>query len=629
MILSINPTSQNAILTKGTSDQQLQSFNLFVQPGTTVSVEYQFQNTQVNWLEAYVSAFNGNTAIVEVFLVNGNLLTEANYTAKILLKDENELYNIHTVNLSITEPLYKIKTEKPNYDMVYNRISNTLSGNNLVNILHNTNSEQLTFETVGTLFLEKTAIDNFTLVEDPAFPFSTNSELPQTGSKVVTCRLRKSNGQIATSFTVTVQVINTNDISVNPAVLNFSLYKHLAEEKSSILQINNPANRNYTISGPDFVTFSAISGNSSDDVTVTTKNSVDLLAQLYTGEIVVTYDSKTVKIPVTVNNIDFVDLKLNDYNFCLDQFILTVKRMTETGKIVRIGLEINIESAERNVTVNPVYQIAYYNDQAQTDVGKKIHNHFPVFSKHIFGNPGVEFNNVFIYKPADVTITIEELNSNYEVLFTRKIENIKLYPGKKPKMFPAFTNSNLKRIYADSAHLFSYVTSLVDPSDIVGKAVSNNPFSTGEVNSIYFEDSENLMYFGDYKNVLGIDFLRAPKGHQQIFYQYINENLVPELFVFNGDYLIDDTYEHTYDDVEFNAKKYDAKIIGKLTLNTGFVFKEETAALSQLNKRNLGFVKIGEEILKVFPITSKYRRADSSVNVKNDEFEFLIVEDGN
>lgn len=625
MIFSISPASQNIIYVIGSGLVQIGSVTLTGQPGTPVNIDIQFQNTSVQWLYVGFSGFTGSTATAQIFISDADSLPGTNYTAKIFFTDENNFPFVHTVNISRQDPIPLIKTEKSNYNVVYNRISNTLSGDTTVNILNNNASETLTFEAIPTLFLTKTAVSSFTLEEDPAYPFATNAELPISGTKLITRRLKKSNGSIVTSFTITINVINSNDITAEPAFLNFTQYRHLSETKSAPLKLINPANENFSVSAPSFISVNPISGNSTVDLTVTTEQSDVLNAQTYTGEIEIAYASKVLKVPVTVNNVDFIDLPIAEYQFCLDDFILTVQRINDTGKFVKITLEIEIEHSEGLVSVSPSYQIAYFNEKASTDVGRKVHHYFPLFSKQIFENPGIEFNNIFVYKPANVNIIIEELNADYEVIFTKTTENIKLYPGKKPKMFPIFSNSSIKRIYADSAHSFSYLTTLVDPSDIVEKTVSTNPFGTGEVNAVYFEDSENLMDFGDFKNVLGIDFIRFPKGHEQVYLQFINHNLVPELAVFNGFYEINDDYTYTYDDIEFNARKYDTESIKKITLNTGFLLKEQSVMVDEICKSNLSFLKADNEIYRTLPLTAKIKSVSKSENLMNFELEFLIV----
>ncbi|MGD1319507.1 hypothetical protein [Chryseobacterium sp. 2R14A] len=600
-----------------------------MQPGTTFSQTIQYQNTNIPWLSIGNISISGNTATIVLFVTDVDSLPGTNYTAKVYFIDENEFPHVHTVNISKVNPISKTKTDKDNYNLVYNRVNNTLTGDTTVNILNNTGGEILTFEALPTLFLSKSSANSFTLEEDPAFPFSTNSELPQSGTKIITRRLKRSDGSVVTSFNITINVLDSNDIKTEPTSLSFTQYRHLSETKDSVLKVINPANEPFTITAPSFINVNPIAGNTGADLTVTTEPSDVLNAEFYTGEIEIAYANKVLKIPVSVNNIDFIDFKIEEHNFCLDNFILSVQKINDAGKFIRISLEMNFETADENFIKTSVYQIAYYNGKATTDVGKKVNNYFPVFSKHIFENPGIEFNNIFVFKPTIVKVKIEELDGNYETVFTKTVENIRLFPGHKPKMFPVFSNSSVKRIYGKSAHLFTYLTTLVDPSEIVGKTVSTNPFANDEVNSAFFNDDEGLTEFGDYKKILGIDFLRIPKGHQQIYYQYINQNLVPELFVFNGDYSIEENYDHTYDDVEFNAKKYDAKVVGRITVNTGFIFKEESETLSELNRGNLGFMKIEDRIIKVFPVTSKFRKADSATTVNNYELEFLIVEDGN
>ncbi|WP_265427897.1 hypothetical protein [Chryseobacterium sp. YIM B08800] len=624
MIFSITPTSQDVLYTEGSGLVQVQNVTINAQNSTPITVDVQYINTSIDWITVLVSGISGNQATAEIF-VDADQLTGSQFIAKVYFKDENQFGPVHTINLTKTTPIERLKTDKANYTLIYNRINNTLSGDLNVNILHNTSLENLNFETTGTLFLEKSTVNNFTLEDDPAFPFSTNSELPTSGTKVVNCRLKKSNASIATSFNITINVVNTNDITADLPLVNFTQYRHLSETKTSVLKLTNPGNVDFNVVFPAFVNVSPTSGNTSLDLTINTENSAVLAAQKYTGDIIISFSGKTLKIPVSVNNIDFIDFPISDYNFCLDDFKMSIQRISDTATRVRIKLSIEIESAEGNIIIEPTYQIAYFNDQATTDIGRKVHQHFPVFSKPIFENPGVEFNNVFIYKPANVAVTIEELDANYDVVFTKTISDIKLFPGKKPKMFPVFSNLKQKRFYAETGHLFSYLTTEVQPSDIVGKTVTNNPFSVGEINSVFFEDLQNLISFGDYKQILGIDFLRIPKGHDQIFVQFMNQNLVPELIVFNGFFQFNEDYTHNYEDAEGFSEKYDSSVIKKAVLQTGYLFKEESKMIEELCKSPLTFIKIENDVYESFPIPGKMTSQNSESNLVIFEIEFLIV----
>jgi len=633
--LTVNPPSQNITWQRGTAFPTLVDLGVSAAEDAFVDFQFNFENTTVNWLyltgtdvmtdpnAIYFPPGSSATTVTPV-LQNINLLTGNSYAGKIIFT-RGSIQRTHTVNLTILGAYSAIKSEKDNYSVVYNRITDTLSGDTLVNILNNTTSANLSFETNGSLFLEKTVTNNFSLEEDSAFPFSTNTELPTTGNKIVSCRLKDSTGNIVYAFTVTITVINTNDITTDFPQVDFTIYKHLAETKTKVLQIINPANLDFTVTAPSFVTISPTSGNSSVYLTIETDNSATLLAQTYSGNVEIAYGTKVLIVPITVKNVDFLDFPVGDYNFCLDDFKLTAHRISDEAKLVRISPEIVMKTANGDFTVKPAYQIAYFEDKATTDLGRKIHNYFPIFDKPIFENSGADFDNRFIYNPAIVSVTVEELNADYEVVFTKTISDIKLFPGKKPKMFPAFTNSALKRIYSNTAHLFSYLTTEVQPIDIIGQNLSTNPFSPDEVHSVFFEDKDELMTFGDYKNVLGIDFMRMEKGDDQIFVQFINQNLVPELLIFNGFFQMNEEYNHNYEDAEGFVKKYSTSTIKKATLQTGYLFKDEALIVEELIKSVLAFIKIGDEIFEAFPITSKTTSRNSASNLQIFEIEFLIA----
>jgi hypothetical protein len=110
------------------------------------------------------------------------------------------------------------------------------------------------------------------LQQDPNFPFSTNPELPQTGEIVVSCRLKKD-GQNIYAFTVTIVVIDVEDIIANPAEFNFLLRNGFNETKTDILKIINPINKTFSINYPFWLDFNFSGGNTTSDFSFSTINS--------------------------------------------------------------------------------------------------------------------------------------------------------------------------------------------------------------------------------------------------------------------------------------------------------------------------------------------------------------------
>ena len=605
------------------------------EPETILYVEYSlvFENTSVVWLiapglaDAYLEN-DGSSAELQLELQNLSSLLPGSYKATVVitLSDADNILRTLTsvINLTLTgDAPDAIRTDKKNYNVLYNRLTNTFSGETTVDIINNTALDSLTFETIGTLLKEKTITDELILEEDAAFPFSTNTELPLSGISVVRCKLRKS-GVFQYGFTVTIVVIENEEIIATPTRFDFILRKGFGETKSDILKLINPLGKSFTLTKPSWVSLSASSGSTSADITITTDNSDTFSVGELSGDIVVAYDATSITIPVKVTVIAFTDINTEEYNFCLDKIILNVTKMNDPARFVRVTLNMIFTTSAGIFPVESLYLLPYFQNKAKTDVGEKIQNYFPVFQDHLFETVQTAFDNQMIYKAASVDILIEELDINYNILLSKTISDLDFFAGKKPSEFPVFTNYPLRRRYSASQFFFSYLVDLVAPSDFSPLAAPGNPTNPKEVHAVMMTDGEIIDY-PTLETNLGIDIIAFPDQNRQNFIQFLNNNLVPEWFVFSGKYKITDDFEHVYDTFQIDGQKYDTTEIQKLTIETGFVLKEESALIKEIIKSKLSFLKLEGEIYRSFCISTKLVELEAELNLINYELEFLIV----
>ena len=629
----LNPTTQTVSWNRVGPPPNLSSIGIIVMEMVEVlyvQFYFQFENTSVRWLEApglsssYIP-YNGGAAPLPLALQNLDALPAGNYKATIYIEFSNAESYVNTltsvVNLTLTgSPAGQISTNKTTYNVVYNRVRNTLAGDTVVNVLNN-NSGVVVFETIGSLFLEKTIGSSFTLEEDPANPFASNSELPTSGSVTVSCRIRKD-GIAVHSFLVNILVIATEDISVDPGEFEFVLRKGLNETESDIMTLVNPINKAFTITGPHWINFSQISGNSTSAITLTTLNSEILQAGSYHGNVVIFYDSKQITVPVRLTVLAFSVINLLPYNFCLDDINLEVFQYYPTARFVRVTLEMEINS----ITQSAIYLIPYFQEKVKTDIGQKIQNYFPIFKTSLFEKIG-GFNNELIYKPILTQIKIEELDINYQILHTVNIQNVKFFAGHKPALFPLFTNFGMRRKYKDSVHFFSYFTGLTTPKDFTGVTTADNPTGNFEIQAVALQESE--VSYPELSTKMNLKFLDFPEQQKKIVLQWLNNNLVPEWFVFSGDYKITTEFDHSYDSVMIRGEKYDTKDLAKLTINTGFILREEKNLIKEIIRSLSSFIKIEDEVFSCFSITQKLVEKDSTEDLISFDLEFLIVKNGN
>lgn len=598
-----------------------------------VQFNLNFENSSVSWLHApgvtdsYLDV-SGSTAHLQLALQNIDSLPSGNYKATLTIDLSNAEGFVRTmtseINLVLTgiSPT-QITTDKTNYNVLYVRSTNSYSGETTVSIINNDELDTLTFESVSsTLFLEGSLTDALELVEDPAFPFVSNAELPVSGTKLVACRLKKA-GFLVASFTVTITVINTDELIASPLNFDFNLRKGFNETQSSVLNINNPLGKSFTITKPSWLTLSASAGSASANITVTTSNSDSFTVGNYTGMIVISYDAKTIEIPVTLAVSSFVDIALQEHNFCLDDVILKASRMNENGRFVRITLQMVFKTTEGSHEIASNYILPYFDGKISTDVGEKIQHYFPVFQNHLFGTNPEIFDNQLIYKAASVVMIIEEIDISYNVLHSLTLSAADFYAGNRPALFPLFTNVAVRRTYPDSKYFFSYHAELSGPEDFTLEPVEGNPVASKEVHAVMLNDT--LLDNSVLKGALGVEIITLPDEQKRATLQYLNNNLVPDWFICSGEYDLTDDFDHVYDDFMLNGQKYESTEKQKLTINTGFILKEEVKTIIEIIKSPLSFIELEDEIYRCFNISAKITETENDRNLINYKLEFIIV----
>lgn len=612
------------------SQPSIESIYLTSTNATSVEVYIQYENTSVNWIElsgygqtAWI-AFN-KTMYFPLSLINTSSLGIGNYKATVYFRfthaDADDALKPVVINLSITGASGDgVKSDKDKYTLIYRRSTNTLSGDLHVNILNNNDNSDILFEPIGTLLKSVTSKTGFDLVEDPTHPFSTHPSLPITGVVDVNCRLKKE-GSVMYAFIVSIVVFNDEDIYVNLANNKFELRRGFNETRSQVMQIINPLEKNFNLSNiPAWLTVDASSGNNSRNITLTTVNSETLAAGNYQATFYVNYDSKSIPVFVELKVTEFVSIETADYNFCLDKVILKANKMQSDARFLKVIVAIDIKAADKVVSESPEYLIPYFKDQAETDIGAKVHNYFPIFEKHLFSQDDA-FKNQIVYERANVNLTIQELDVNYNIILTTNINNIKLFPGHRPKYFPLFTSHNLRRKYKENKTVFSYFSDLLNANSFSDAA--HNPELPNSVQTA-MASTENLD-LTRVKNNTQLDFLPFPKTINNHVMQWINNNLVPEWFTFSGEYKIQTDFGHVYDNVTIGGKKYATTELAKLTINTGFMLREEKALLKEVLASPISFIKLEGEVFRCFCISQKLTEKDSSERLINFDVEFLIV----
>jgi hypothetical protein len=531
-----------------------------------------------------------------------------------------------------------IAPDKNTYKVIFNRETNALSGDLNVNITGNLNGAPLRFFNNLQVFKNIDPIVNDSFVLEPNTPLATNVNLPDVGVYEISCSLfRKNVGGNDTnvkSFLIQMFILN-GDLLVYPDSLNFSLLQSAGEVKTETLSILNPYNKNFTIEGPTWLEFSAVNGSQTTDVVVSTLNSMTLPVGDYSGDILVKYDNKVITVPVSMSVISFIYLSgLETYNFCLDNKIMNFIKQELNARYVRATLTVKFTNESESKVMTVPLTVPYFNERASFDLGYKIHQYFLRLKKSVLGEikkPN-HLDNKLWMRPAEVTILVEELDVDYNVLKTENVGLIKFYPGKKPIAFPLLSNHLTKQRVEGSKYIFSYIEGLLEPTKIgLG---TYNLIESGVISRLKIEDDENKIIFPKKKIFQisvdkNLEYYTIPNnGPHVINIQYENQNLCPESFSFTGHMKRNPEYTHVYDQNVLSSikEKYDVTKVVFRSLNTGFIMKKCVPIIDEIIMSKLCFVEIDGKTLRGFVTSQKIVDVDTSLDLIQFDLDFLLLE---
>ena len=555
----------------------------------------------VDWLASSISGEYLDTSGGDIPLnfINLDTLEAGNYQSKVdVVISNNEGFSTTKtayINFNITgDPPVQILTDQEVYTVVYNRDDNTISGDLAIGILNNTEDVLLKFWQNDQIFAAaENFIDDFTLSENLANPLSSNPILPDTGIYILGAKILKQTGEFVRGFSIKIIVID-GGICVDPESLAFEIFKVPGNEKTAILTVTNPLGLSFNITSfPTWLTFSALSGTTDLNITVTT-DTATLPLGIYSGNIVFAFDGKTLNIPVVLDLKSFIQID-DTIDFCLDLPEVLINRKMEDGWSVRITLSVTYSVRGIETTYQKNYQIPYFKGVAKFSMGEKLHRHFPRTKEHFFDETAFE-----LMQKINASIKVEELSANLGILFVESRSGIKLFPGKKPAAYPLLSSTIYRKINENSI-LFT--------SKVVADAVN---FNKSDISILPPE----------------VNFYGFPKTFAPVHLQWENQNLCPDWFTFTADYKITPDFNHIYARNIFNAQneKYDVSKVKTLTIDSGLFLAKERELMTEIIESKLSFLKIEGKIYRAFNITKKNVEVDSTEELIARDLEFIIVE---
>ena len=591
----------------------------FIADGSTIPVQIDFQN-----LNDLAEGSHLGSVVFELRGINGGNET---------VLDQRSVYlDFVKAGGGVSGP----HTDKNIYKLSYVKSTGHLSGETGISILDNGSSEQLSVEIVQQSEMLK--INPSTFTASAAIELGVNGTYFNSLSGIInrTARLKNSTGAVIYNFTVSVAVVEDDEILADPESFEFYAVKSNAETKSATVNITNPGMHSFTVTAPAFITVTPSTEDfQQGTLTIATVNSSTLPIGQQQGNIVITYDgTRTLTIPVKINIVDFVinPYSANGYHFCLDKMLFSMFQINAAALFVRLKIEAKFRTAFGSRTFALEMQTAYFNAVCRMDVGEKVHRWFMKLDRDLLGIPPVSgnFNAVFWMKPAEIKIIAEELNDKFQVLKSQEIPMFKLYPGAKPKMFPLLTNHSVRKRYNESKVIFSYIQGLANQDNFSMMYNNFSALETGDIVAVKTENADGLILWPFKK-----DFVFGTKTHTvytddrltDVYHiQYRNQNLAPDWATFSGNVKISKNFAHQISENVVNAlkQKFETTNVLRLLLDTGFILKKEVAVIDEIIESQSVLVEIEGKKYSGFFTTDK-RELDETSELIRYELEFLAV----
>lgn len=514
-----------------------------------------------------------------------------------------------------------IPTDKNVYNLNFNKADNSLSGDTKIIAF---SSEPLTV-TTSEPFL---SILQESVNSQRHLTFQNNSVLqskaPGNYSGTVTLQIGSSTKNVV----VNLNVINDATLFyVSPTSLNFSLQRNLAEIKTFDFAISNPNNLNITVdSSPSFIETASITNGI---LKITTVNAGTLAVGNYSGEVLLKAGSVIKKVALNINVIESIqhDFTGSMYYFAKDKNKVLITKTSSSSSYVRMTLSMYFKGFGEQYQENQKYTIPFFEGKTEFYPGTEVHDFF-IKAKNVVNSLVPNYQ----YDLALVNMLFEEMNDQDQVISTFNINNIYFAPGKKPKFFPLFTNHNTRSTYSDS--ILKISVDRLTEKDEINKLFQqyNNPKPTQNPK---FTIDQFTFLRREFKNQLKTNliesndlvFVPLPDPENVVHIEWENQNLVFDWFSGSGYVNPTAELEHLIgESKDFAEEKFDSEKSRPLTVNTGWILKEEIPLIDEILESRLCFIYSEGKRYKAFPVGKK-NDLKAEDNTLCMDLEFKILDD--
>jgi hypothetical protein len=463
-------------------------------------------------------------------------------------------------------------------------------------------------------------------------------------------------------------IFSENSANIIPEGLEFMAIKNVEEAEPQNIQITCPGA--ISVSGPLWLTIFDANGDFANTSIIKPVLSNNLSAGVYEGFISVNANGIVYPVPVTYTITDnvstgFIEDGINftdDYNTISDFY-------NQQEFKVSLQLDVfsyNYESLFPDLT-NLTYALGLFNNRADFFIGRSLNNIMAELEdlqsinlgnlENFLPDDASNFVRTY-YKPAQLDFRVEfvhqnDANLNEEFIY----RNILFIKGRKPlKTFrnTAILNYHLEplRVTPKSIALLNYYKTenhevriyrngeleltfgqFVFSDTLFARRLLFNNYTPGDVIEarIYrdLETDVSAIFYENEANYISQKYIVFPEGKQSYHIGWEDEYGCLDLMEFTGDIAFEMGYESNvikgYKRFKEYLRKIDSRRSQDLSINTGFVLKENPKRLDSLvNSERAWLFSGSEDGIPLVPFTKGLPNYDSDRELYSYEIEFKI-----
>lgn len=515
-----------------------------------------------------------------------------------------------------------VATDKNVYNITYNKADGLLSGDSKIIVY---GADPVTFTTTDpfvSLLQQSISSQRHLLFQNNSVIQSKN-----VGNYTATVTLQLASA--VKTVTVNLEVVNdATQFYVDPALFSSSLQKNLSEIKSFSAAISNPNNLVIIIeSKPSFIESASITGNT---VNFTTVNSSTLSLGTYSGEIILRAGTVVKKITINISVVQAIshDFSGSNYYFALDPNKVILNKTVSSSTYVKMTLKMYFNGFGEQHQELEEYAFPFFKGTVEIYPGTEIQDFFVKANDIV-----TSLDPVYQYSLTLVEMTFQEMNEMDQVQSTFILNNIYFAPGRKPKCFPLFTNYPIRSTYRNS--IIKLSVDRLSEKDEVNKLFERytlpKPAHVLKFNIDQFTFLRSL-FKSEFKNSIiasnDLQLIPLPEPEKIVHIEWENDNLVFDWFSASGDVKFTTDIENIIGESDrYREEKFDSNRKTTITINTGWVLREELDLITDILQSRLCFIYAENVRYKAFPITNKIDLKDSGKNTFSMDIEFKILSD--